>query len=130
MENRDQVLIKYRTDSLGSTLKESSFEEYFQNKTLRPILKFQNELLIDLFINYAIKQKKVYFGLDENKKLLYIEHSIQRDLKFRNLLFGVVIGFFTKVELLEYSNNNQAINKRMAALIIERLKSQNQLLKS
>lgn len=54
----------------------------------------------------------------------YIENAIQRDIKFRNSLKGIVMGLFTITEYKEYIQNSSNLNKRMMNLLIERLKSQ------
>ena len=122
------MLTEIRGESLGTVSENSSFEEKFQNKTLRPILKFQNELFLEVFKNYAIKQKGVFFTFSPEKKMDYIENAIQRDTKFRNALKGIIIGFFTITEYKEYIQNSSNINKRMMNLVIERLKSQVQII--
>ena len=58
----------------------------------------------------------------------YIENVIQKDIKFRNSLKGMVIALFTIDEYTEYIKNSSNLNKRMMNLLIERLKSQVQLL--
>jgi hypothetical protein len=118
------TVLDLRGESIGTITENSSSEERFQNQTLRPILKFQNDLLIEVFKNYAIKQKGVFFNLTPDKKLAYIENSIQRDIKFRNLLKGIIIGLFTVNEYHEYILNSSNLNKRMMNLLIERIKSQ------
>ncbi|MFC7772732.1 glyoxalase [Flavobacterium sp. GCM10027622] len=128
METRDTQLLDWRGDALGTVNSQSSIEEAFQNQTIRPILKLQNDLLLQVFINYAIKQKKVFFGLTPEKKINYIENVIQKDIKFRNSLKGMIIALFTVEEYLEYIKNSSNLNKRMMNLLIERLKSQIQLL--
>ena len=128
MKTRCEMLTEIRGESLGTVSENSSFEEKFQNKTLRPILKFQNELFLEVFKNYAIKQKSVFFTFSPEKKMDYIENAIQRDTKFRNALKGIIIGFFTIIEYKEYIQNSSNINKRMMNLVIERLKSQVQII--
>ena len=128
MEVRDTTVLELRGESLGTINSQSSSEEIFQNRTLRPILKLQNDLFIQVFINYAIKQKNVFFSLSPEKKMLYIENVIQRDIKFRNSLKGMVIAFFTLEEYAEYIQNSSNLNKRMMNMLIERLKSQLQLI--
>ncbi|MEN1785107.1 MAG: glyoxalase [Bacteroidota bacterium] len=103
-------------------------DESFQNLTLRPIIKFQNDLLIAAFKNYIRKHKDVFYGLSLEKQLIYIEKSIQRDIKFRNSLKGMVIGLFTVEEYDNYIQNSSALNKRMMNMVVERLKDQIQLL--
>ena len=128
MENRDTFLIDLRGEALGSITDQSTSEEIFQNKILRPILRLQNELFIQVFLNYAVKQKNVFFSLTPEKKMAYIENVIQRDIKFRNSLKGMIIGLFTVEEYQEYIKNSSNLNKRMMNVLIERLKSQVQLL--
>lgn len=124
METRNNAIIELRGGTIGSVNEQSSAEELFQNKTLRPILKFQNDLFIEVFTNYAVKQKGVFFTLSPEKKMAYIENTIQRDIKLRNSLKGMVIGLFTTDEYVEYIKNSSNLNKRMMNMLIERLKSQ------
>ena len=99
-------------------------EERFQNDTLRPILKLQNPLFIEVFHQYIEKRKGVFYELGLEKKLAYIEYSLIKDQKFRNSVKGMVIGQFTVAEYRQYSANSSALNKRMMNMVIERLKDQ------
>lgn len=128
MKTKDEAILEIRGESIGDVFETSTLEEKFQNQTLRPILKFQNDLFIEVFKNYATKQKGVFFSLSPEKKMQYIENSIQRDIKFRNSLKGIVIGMFTITEYKEYMKNSSNLNKRMMNLLVERLKSQVQIL--
>ena len=129
MEARDNNVLELRGETLGTITNQSSAEEVFQNRTLRPILKLQNDLFIQVFINYVLKQKGSFFELTPDKKMSYIENVIQRDIKFRNALKGMIIAFFTLDEYAEYIQISSNINKRMMNMLIERLKSQLQLIK-
>lgn len=124
MIDRSQFLLPLKTVKFGDENVESLSEEYFQNNTLRPILKLQNDLLIEVFKNYAVKQKNTFFELTPDKKEKYIENAIQKDLKFRNSLKGMIIGLFSVEEYNDYIQNSSNLNKRMMNLLIERLKSQ------
>ncbi len=104
-----------------------SFNEQFQNRTLRPILKLQNTLLVAAFQNYIAKHKNRYHELGPENRLGYIENAIQKDIKFRNSLKGMVIGQFTVEEYETYIQNSSALNKRMMNMVIARLKDQVQL---
>jgi hypothetical protein len=101
-----------------------SKDEQFQNETLRPIIKFQNPLLIEAFKNYIVKHKNAFHELNIQKRLDYIENAIQKDIKFRNALKGMVIGQFTVEEYTTYIQNSSALNKRMMSMVVERLKDQ------
>ncbi len=128
MEARDTHVLELRGETFGIINNQSSSEETFQNKTLRPILKMQNDLFIQVFINYAVKQKNVFFSLTPEKKMVYIENVIQRDIKFRNSLKGMIIALFTLDEYAEYIRISSNLNKRMMNMLIERLKSQLQVI--
>ena len=80
-----------------------SKDEQFQNKTLRPIIKMQSELLFSL-----------------TKHMDYIENVIHKDMKFRNSLKGMIIGQFTVEEYALYILNSSALNKRMMNIVKER----------
>ena len=128
MSERDTGILSIRGGILGEIYPESSSEEIFQNKTLRPILKLQNDLFIRSFINYVNKQKNQFYTLSKEKKLLYIENAIHKDIKFRNALKGMIIALFTIEEFNQYIQNSSSLNKRMMNLLIERLKDNVQLI--
>lgn len=129
MIDRDERLQRQRPDlSVSKTKDNMSSEEYFQNAVLRPILKFQNDILIEVFKTYIQKRKNVYYTLNLNQKLTYVAHSIQKDIKFRNQLKGIVVGLFSLKEYQLYSKNSSALNKRIMNLMIQRIQNQLQLL--
>ena len=105
-----------------------SADECFQNMTLRPVAKVQNDLLLAAFRNYTAKHKNVFYDLTIEKRLDYIENAIHKDMKFRNSLKGIIIGQFTLEEFNIYIQNSSALNKRMMDIVKERLKSNIQLL--
>ena len=129
MSSRDFFLKSLRPDILTKTIKtEMSTEEYFQNTVLRPIIKFQNDLLIAVFLQFCTKYKNVFFDLSTEKKILYIESSIIKDNKLRSSFRDLIIGLFSVEEYSEYLKNASALNKRMTGIIKERLISHVQLL--
>lgn len=128
MENRNDLLYNLRGPALGSLSPDTNTEELFQNEVLRPILKFQNDLLIQVFKHHLSKHKIDFKGFSVEKKLQYIVNIIQKDVKFRNALKGIVIGLFTEKDYENYKQHSSSINKRMMNLVIERLCSQVQLL--
>ncbi|PHK36970.1 glyoxalase [Nostoc linckia z16] len=128
MNERDIRILELRGGSIGDIKSDSSAEEQFQNKTLRPVLKVQNTLLLEAFLNYINKSKADFYNFTSDKKLLFIDNAIHKDIKFRNALKGMVIGFFTVEEFREYTANSSNLNKRMMNMLIERLKDQVQLM--
>ncbi len=127
MENRDEFLTNLRGESIGIVTDESSFDEKFQNNVLRPILKLQNDLFVEVFRNHISKHKDDFYTYTVEKKMHFIENSIQKDIKFRNALKGIVIGMFTIEDYKAYITNSSSLNKRMMNMLIDRLKNQVQL---
>ncbi|MBS9463576.1 glyoxalase [Flagellimonas sp. 389] len=129
MDSRSKNLLDIRPEIAQARLHDTmSRDERFQNKTLRPVIKFQNLLLIEVFRNYIDKHKGAFYDLSLEKRLEFIEKSIQKDIKFRNSLKGIIIGQFTVEEYQNYIQNSSALNKRMMNMVIERIKDQVQLL--
>lgn len=123
METRNNALLKMRPDiPSAKILSNMSSEELFQNSTLRPVIKLQHDILLASFKNYVNKHKNEFYELDVERKLEYIESSINKDMKFRNSLKGIIIGMFTEVEFETYILNSSALNKRMMNIVKERLK--------
>ena len=129
MDHRDDHLVNMRPDLGQARMHDQmSSQEFFQNNTLRPILKLQNDLILALFRHYVEKHKGVFYELSPERKMDYIESAIHKDMKFRNILKGLVLGQFTLEEYRAYSADSSAINKRILSMIKERLKSQVQVL--
>lgn len=129
MDHRDDHLVNMRPDLGQARMHDQmSSQEFFQNNTLRPILKLQNDLILALFRHYVEKHKGVFYELSPERKMDYIESAIHKDMKFRNILKGLVLGQFTLEEYRVYSADSSAINKRILSMIKERLKSQVQVL--
>lgn len=129
MNHRENELPRLRPEIPSARVSENmSSEERFQNKTLRPVIKLQNELLVEVFRNYIKKHKNSFYSYNVDKKLNFIENAIQRDIKFRNSLKGIIMGQFTVEEYLIYIENSSALNKRMMNIVKERMFSNIQLL--
>lgn len=99
----------------------TSPEERFQNTCLRPILKFQHDLLLVVFQNYLELRKGHFYSLSKPKRLEYIDHSIRKDLKFKNLLIGIVVGQFTVEEWGIYQTYERELRKRVTGLLVQRI---------
>lgn len=128
MNSRDPFLNEFRGPSLGQNTTQSSEEEVFQNAILRPILKLQNDLIVLVFQNYVNQIKLPFKDFTVEKKMSAIATIISKDIQLQNTLKGIVIGLFTTEEYHYYSKTISNSNKRIKAMLIERLQSQLQLL--
>ena len=95
--------------------------ERFQNEVLRPIIKMQNNLLVALFKNY-IRNRKIEFNklkaeVQENK----INSILTKDINFKNILLGSIIGHFNKNEIKIYLKSKSELNKRIIQMVKQRL---------
>ena len=127
MNDRPNDIIKIRPVLNLKNSSQITDEESFQNDTLRPIIKLQSPILIETYRNYIIKHKNVFYELSNEKKLDYIENSINKNQKFRNLLKGMIIGLFTIEEYHIYKKNSSSLNKRMMNIILKKLQDNLQI---
>jgi hypothetical protein len=102
-----------------------SAAEQFQNESLRPILKFQHDLLISIFQQYIRKRKNKFYELSSTQKLAYIDQSIRQDQKLKNLLIGTIIGHFTPEEYERYIALEKELRRRISDLLVQRLQGEN-----
>ncbi|WP_042722982.1 hypothetical protein [Flavobacterium sp. B17] len=116
-------------ENLSLPIYENSSEtEIFQNQVLRPVLKLQNEIYLMLFRDYALRKISDFNSLKTEKKLSFIDQSLQKDNALRNTFIGITIGMLTSDEMTIYLSDTKSYNKRIIAMLSERLKSQVELM--
>ena len=123
MNNSEQILnlredIKFQEDKIKSPI------EYFQHKTLRPILKFLNESLNKISINFIENINPDFSSSNpifQEKQLLT---TLKKEQVLKNKLNGIIIGLFTQDELDFYLKNSDKIDERIQQMIQERIRTQ------
>lgn len=95
--------------------------EMFQNKTLRPVIKMQHNLLIASFKSYVLKRKIDLISLTEQKKRSKTKAVFVKDINYKNLTLGFIIGSFSIDEYEFYSSNSSELNKRIIQIIVQRV---------
>ena len=128
MDNRSQQ-IKNILPTILSDNEKSSENEIFQNKTLRPILKFQNEICILYFEQFIIESKIEFIKLKYNHKITKINDLFKTNIQFKQFYLGLIVAYFTISEFQFYILNKKEINKRIISMLIERLCSQIETIK-
>jgi len=98
--------------------------ELFQNEVLRPILKFQNGVLINIFICNLKKRDVDFSKMNLKGRIAYVTNVIQKDLGLRNVLIGIVLGLLTAEEVNLYYLHETEYRRRISKMIIERLADQ------
>lgn len=95
--------------------------ELFQNKTLRPVIKMQHDLLIASFKNYILKRKIDLSSLTEPKKRNKTKAAFVKDINYKNLTLGFIIGCFSGEEYDFYNLHASELNKRILQIVIQRV---------
>ena len=95
--------------------------ELFQNKTLRHVIKMQHDLLIASFNTYKAKRKIDFSSLTDQKKRSKTKAVFVKDINYKNLNLGFIIGAFSIEEFAYYSLNASELNKRIIQIVIQRV---------
>ena len=95
--------------------------ELFQNQTLRTVIKMQHDLLIASFNTYKAKRKIDFSSLTDQKKRNKTKAIFVKDINYKNLTLGFIIGAFSLEEFSYYSLNASELNKRIIQIVIQRV---------
>ena len=123
MTNRD-VLIEQLRPELNLTGSPANPEEAFQNDTLRPILKFQNPIIVAHFRSYLHKFQPRFNAFNQDAQKQCIRQAVVKDVALKNDLITFVVGLFTVDEYQYYFAHRSGLKKRMVQMLISRLQSQ------
>ena len=106
------------------TFENSSETELFQNNVLRPVLKLQNDIFMQVFRDYAVRKISDFSSLKNEQKINFTEQSLQKDIALKNTFIGIAIGMLTPEEITVYLSDSKSFNKRIITMLSERIKSQ------
>ena len=122
--NRNEDLLKLRPKikTIQQDLNTSETEQY-QNDTLRPILKFQHDILLCLFHASLTKNKARFTELSLEEKEEKLNQIFQKDLSFKNQSIGAVIGMLSLDEYEVYISDMAAYNRRIVTMLKQRIMS-------
>ena len=117
--NRDE-LMKHIRPRLVLDITDAKPMEAFQNETLRPILKLQNEVTQALLRNHK-NYKPEQWSFDTRQQYeTYLSKYMQTNIDFKNQLIGVVVGLFTVKEMLQYKSQAKELNRRILQMQLKR----------
>jgi hypothetical protein len=122
--NRTEDLAKLRPKikTIQQDLNTSETEQY-QNDTLRPILKFQHDILLCLFHASLTKNKAHFTEVSLEEKEEKLNQIFKKDLSFKNQSIGAVIGMLTLKEYEVYTSDTAAYNRRIVTMLKQRIMS-------
>ena len=123
LRDRNIVLLRPKVN-INKNISFKNDIEKFQNIVLRPILKFQNDLLLELFI-FEFERTKTKFDLINNQqKIKLIINNLKYNNRLKQILLGTIIGMFSKKDIAFYKTNYSKINKRIFSMLNDRLLGQ------
>lgn len=117
--DRDALLLKLRPEIKANTETFSELEA-FQNKSIRPIIKFQSDFLLAHVKQYIKKNNPKFNLLNFDAQKQYLAQILKSDIRLKNELMAFVVGLFTKQEQTFYFENQTEINKRITQIIYSR----------
>lgn len=120
LRDKNIVLLRPKVNSNKSISYKNDIEK-FQNIVLRPILKFQNDLLVELFIFEFEKTKTKFDLINNDQKIKLIINNLKYNNKLKQILLGTIIGMFSNNNLTFYKANYSKINKRIFSMLNDRL---------
>ena len=125
MIDRDKLVSELRPFLLNlETKKENTVEEQFQNKVLRPILKFQHDIIITFIFNKIVNKFRIdIVKIHNNDLALKVKNELMNNQTLRNQVFGFVLGLFTVEEYQEYIQNETEYRRRIMAMVVVRFMS-------
>jgi hypothetical protein len=123
--SRNQHLLNLRPELSSAKILDGTLTiEAFQSEVLRPILKFQNDILIKIFLSKIITKNQKLETLSPLEKQNTIINQFKANTALKQLLLGCVIGLFTDKDFEFYKTNTSSINKRIFSMLKERLLDQ------
>ena len=120
LRDKNIVLLRPKVNSNKNISYKNDIEK-FQNIVLRPILKFQNELLLELFLFEFEKTKTKFDLINNDQKIKLIINNLKYNNKLKQILLGTIIGMFSNKNIAFYKTNYSKINKRIFSMLNDRL---------
>ncbi len=119
--NRNQQLLQLRSEVPTDGERQPMAKEAFQNNTLRPILKLQNDVLLQFFKSQLNGAQLPDFKMELEG---FVKQRLQKDLLTRNTMLGMVVGLLTEEELIIFLEDKNEMSKRIIDMLTQRLYDQ------
>ncbi|MFM7682913.1 MAG: hypothetical protein ACKO7P_09215 [Bacteroidota bacterium] len=97
--------------------------EAFQNEVLRPILKYQNDLILSLTNKEPLFQKQISHVLTIDQKSDCIKRFFLLQPNYKHFLIGQICGLLTTSEFDFYLQSKKDIDKRISNMLLDRILS-------
>ncbi|WP_022836878.1 VOC family protein [Salisaeta longa] len=121
--NRDASLQQIRPDVPVDTRDQQPMER-FQSRTLRPLCKLQNPLLLTTVSRYLQKYNTGFSQMDRADQEAKVRNLLKEDRRLKRSLVGLVAGHFTEDEYAFYLAHQREVRRRLVALFTQRVVDQ------
>lgn len=98
--------------------------EQFQSRTLRPICKLQNPLILMTVARYLQKYNTGFRQMDRADQEAKVRNLLKEDRRLKRTLVGLVAGHFTSDEYAFYLDHQREVRRRLTALFTQRVLDQ------
>jgi hypothetical protein len=96
----------------------------FHHRTLRPVLKLQNAVLLDLCAAYCTERRSSFLQQSRAQQQAFVGAALKRDAALRNQVLGIVVGVFSREERHDYLAHRTELAKRILELAAKRVADQ------
>ena len=124
MTDRDRALLALRPAVDADPEAAASDVEAFLHRTLRPVLKLQNDALLALVAADVRKRVPGFHRFAPDDQRARLAQTLRQDSRLKRVLLGVVFGALTSGELAFALAHEAEVRRRVVALLTERVLSQ------
>ncbi|MES3629779.1 MAG: VOC family protein [Longimonas sp.] len=94
--------------------------EQFQSRTLRPLCKLQNPLILTTVARYLAKYNTGVAQMDRADQEAKVRNLLKEDRRLKRTLVGLIAGHFTEDEFAFYLDHQREVRRRLVALLTQR----------
>jgi hypothetical protein len=98
----------------------------FQHRTLRPVLKLQNELLLRAIASFLRDHHVPFATALPELQAQHLKELLGRNVKLRYTIIGLITALFTGREMAFYDQHRAELNRRLLELAQRRALDQGQ----
>jgi catechol 2,3-dioxygenase-like lactoylglutathione lyase family enzyme len=98
--------------------------EQFQSRTLRPICKLQNPLILLTVARYLEKYNTNFQQMDRADQEAKVRNLLKEDRRLKRTLVGLIAGHFTEREYRFYLDHQREVRRRLTGLFTQRVLEQ------
>ncbi|WP_426493340.1 hypothetical protein [Hymenobacter sp. 102] len=120
----DAALLALRPAIAAASSPDDTPVAHFLHATLRPVLKLQNEVLLQVVADFVRDHHIPLATAAPTEQARLLAELLGRNTKLRYTIIGLVLGQFTQPELHLYRQHRPELNRRLLELATRRVQDQ------